>query len=250
MPKKSAAASSEGLVITAQQSRFHLDAVDAPSSKEIWVKDLSISIGQKEILNRAELRFKECAHYVLVGRNGTGKSTILKAIAEQRIPGIPWSTKVLLLGQTREVGMEDAIGGLSVKEETVLEHVVQSDATRELLLREAGILSKGVENQKDASAAVKAHRQVSHSRLEKKLEESNMIATRRSGARGKKAREELIKMEEAFEQSKARLNEDLSALEPSVVSAETKAAVDMLAEVQASLELVCDCQAEVAGTLD
>ena len=77
-----------------------------------------------------------------------------------------------------------------------------------------------------------------------------MIATRRSGARGKKAREELIKMEEAFEQSKARLNEDLSALEPSVVSAETKAAVDMLAEVQASLELVCDCQAEVAGTLD
>lgn len=238
MPKKAAATASDGLVITAQQSRYAVDAIDAPSSKEILVKDLSISIGQKEILNRAELRFKECAHYVLVGRNGTGKSTILKAIAEQRIPSIPWSTKILLLGQTRELGIEDAVGGLSVKEETVLEHVVQSDATRELLLKEAHILSAGLENQKDVAAAVRAFRQVSHWRLEKKLEESNMIATRRSGARGWKARGELVKMEEALEQSAARLAEDLSSLDAAVVSVETKAAVDMLAEVQSGLELV------------
>jgi ATPase subunit of ABC transporter with duplicated ATPase domains len=238
MPKKAAAASSEGLTITAQQSRFYLDAVDAPSSKEIWVKDLSISIGQKEILNRAELRFKECVKYVLVGKNGTGKSTILKAIAEQRIPGIPWSTKVLLLGQTRELGVEDAVGGLSVREETVLEHVVRSDAYRELLLKEADILTKGVENQKDTIAAVRAYREVSHARLTKKLEESRLIATRRSGARGKKAREELNKMEEEFEQSEARLGADLSSLDTSATSAETTAAVDMLAEVQSKLELV------------
>lgn len=237
MPKKSSA-SSEGLQITAQQSRFHLDAVDAPASKEIWVKDLSISIGQKEILNRAELRFKERAHYVLVGRNGTGKSTILKAIAEGRIPGIPWSTKVLLLGQTRELTLEEAVGGLSVKEETVLEHVVRSDQVREKLVLEAKALADGVEDQTSPLAAVRAYRQVSHARLERKLEESNLIATRRSGARGKKAREELIKMEEAFEQSKVRLDDDLAALDPATVSTETKAAVDMLAEIQASLELV------------
>jgi ATPase subunit of ABC transporter with duplicated ATPase domains len=239
MPKKAAAsASSEGLQITAQQSRFHLDAVDAPASKEIWVKDLSISIGQKELLNRAELRFKECAHYVLVGRNGTGKSTILKAIAEQRIPGIPWSTKVLLLGQTRELSAEDAVGGLSIQEETVLEHVMRSDATRELLLGEVNVLIKGVENQKNSLAAVKAYREVSHARLGKRLDESRLIATRRSGARGKKAREELNKMEEEFEQSKARLEEDLSGLDANTVSVETKAAVDMLSEVQSALELV------------
>jgi ATP-binding cassette subfamily F protein 3 len=237
MPKKSAA-SSEGLVITAQQSRFHLDAIDAPASKEIWIKDLSISIGQKEILNRAELRFKECAHYVMVGRNGTGKSTILKAIAEGRIPGIPWSTKVLLLGQTRELGLEDAVGGLSIKEETVLEHVIRSDQAREKLVKEGSVLAAGVEHQADPLAAVRAYRQISHARLEKNLEESNLIATRRSGARGKKAREELIKMEEEFEQSKARLAADLSTLEPAAVSEETKAAVDMLSEVQSSLELM------------
>jgi ATPase subunit of ABC transporter with duplicated ATPase domains len=237
MPKK-VAPRSDGLQITAQQSRFHLDAIDTPASKEIWVKDLSISIGQKEILNRAEFRLKERVHYVLVGRNGTGKSTILKAVAEGRIPGIPWSTKILLLGQTRELGLDDAVGGLSIKDETVLEHVVRSDRAREVLLKEAAVLAEGVEHQADPLAAVRAYRQISHARLEKKLEESRLIATRRSGARGKKAREELNKVEEEFERSKGRLVDDLLTLDPATVSEETKAAVDMLAEVQSSLEMV------------
>jgi ATPase subunit of ABC transporter with duplicated ATPase domains len=175
----------------------------------------------------------------MVGRNGTGKSTILKAIAEQMIPGIPWSTKILLLGQTRELGVEGVVAGLSIKEETVLEHVVRSDAVRELLMGESAILTKGVENQSDPLAAVRAYREVSHARLGKRLEESSSIATRRSGARGKKAREELIKMEEEFEVSKARLEADLSSLDATAVSMETKAAVDMLSEVQSGLELVC-----------
>jgi ATPase subunit of ABC transporter with duplicated ATPase domains len=240
MPKKAAApSSSEGLQITAQQSRFHLDAVDAPASKEIWIKDLSVTIGAKEILTRAELRFKERAHYVLVGRNGTGKSTILKAIAEGRVPGIPWSTKILLLGQTRELSLEDAVGGLSVgREETVLEHVVRSDRAREDLLREAAVLGAGVEDQSDPLAAVRAYRRISHARLGKKLEEARLIATRRSGARGKKAREELNRMEEGFEQSEARVDDDLSTLDPVAVSEETKAAIDLFSEVQSNLEMV------------
>lgn len=53
MPKKGKAPESplEGgqITVTAQQSRFHTDAVDVPVSKEIRVKDLSISIGQREI---------------------------------------------------------------------------------------------------------------------------------------------------------------------------------------------------------
>jgi hypothetical protein len=82
MPKKplpSSSAAVEGsepaIQVTAQQSRFHNDAVDAPTSKEILVKDLSIAIGQKELLNRTELFLKEGGHYVLVGRNGVGKSS-------------------------------------------------------------------------------------------------------------------------------------------------------------------------------
>ncbi|KAK0446632.1 ATP-binding cassette, sub-family F, member 3 [Armillaria borealis] len=81
------------LVVTTAQSRFHVDAVDTPTSKEIDIHDLSISIGGKEILAHANLKLQENVHYVLVGRNGIGKST------EGRIPGISWGLRMLLLGQ-------------------------------------------------------------------------------------------------------------------------------------------------------
>ena len=45
-------------------------------------------------------------------------------------------------------------------------------------------------------AIVRTKRQIHHGRLESKLAEMKEIATRRSGARGAKARGELIAMEE------------------------------------------------------
>jgi ATP-binding cassette subfamily F protein 3 len=41
--------------VTAQQSRYALDAVDAPASKEILVKDLSISVSNRELLSHVNL---------------------------------------------------------------------------------------------------------------------------------------------------------------------------------------------------
>jgi hypothetical protein len=58
-------------------------------------------------------------------------------LSEKSIPGVAWNLRILLLGQTREVGLDELVGGLEVKEETVLEHVVRSDAVRERLLAEA-----------------------------------------------------------------------------------------------------------------
>jgi ATP-binding cassette subfamily F protein 3 len=77
MPRKTGASEDDAPVIqvTAQQSRFHTEAVDVPASKEILVKNLTIQIGQKELLSGAELFLKEGGHYVLVGRNGVGKSS-------------------------------------------------------------------------------------------------------------------------------------------------------------------------------
>lgn len=80
------------LVVTTAQSRFHVDAVDTPTSKEVCqslqlyfasiltfnkidIHDLSVSIGGKEILAHANLKLQENVHYVLVGRNGIGKSS-------------------------------------------------------------------------------------------------------------------------------------------------------------------------------
>lgn len=232
------------LQITSQQSRFHLDATNltSPTTSEILIKNLSITIGKKDILNNADLLLKEGRHYVLVGRNGVGKSTLLKALAEGRVPGVSWGIKILLLGQTREVGLEEGSGAVSlsvsVSGETVLEHVVRSDAIRENLVREADVLSKAVESQGDSTAPVGAYRQIGHQRLEKRVEEWRLIAMRRSGARGKDARKELIVMEERFAESLERLEANLKDVDSSVISEETKGAVDMLSEVQSRLEVV------------
>ncbi|KAK5209542.1 hypothetical protein LTR47_002323 [Exophiala xenobiotica] len=126
------------LMVTSQQSRFHVDAVDAPTSKDIDVKDLSLSIGGRDLLDHAHLRILEGGHYVLAGRNGTGKSSLLRALAERRVPGVPSNLRLLLLGQTR-VG-SDALTESSESQDlsqTVLDHVTKSDKRRESALRDA-----------------------------------------------------------------------------------------------------------------
>ena len=246
MPAKTKSQARVGLEITAQQSRFHKDSVEleAPTTKEILIKNLSITLGGLEILSRAELFLKENRKYVMVGRNGVGKSTLLKAIADGSIPGIPYSLNILLLGQTRDLNLEEAVAGLKIKSETVLEHVIRGDRRRERLLHEAEILSKGLDSQTDATGAVSAFRVVRHERLQHKLEESRRLAERRSGARGLKARQELISVEEEIVQSQASLDEDLNNIDTTVLSEQTKGAVDMLSEVQSSLDLMDAAAAE------
>lgn len=62
------------LNVTAQQSRFHAQKQESTST-EITVRDLSIAIGTREILSHADLQLHPGRHYVLVGRNGVGKSS-------------------------------------------------------------------------------------------------------------------------------------------------------------------------------
>ncbi|KAJ4371783.1 hypothetical protein N0V86_008337 [Didymella sp. IMI 355093] len=226
------------IIVTAQQSRYALDAVDAPASKEILIKDLSISVANKELLNRTTLHLVEARHYVLVGRNGTGKSTLLKAIGDGLIPGIPWSTQILLLGQTREVNnIDDQLDGIKLEEETVLQHVVRSDRVRERYTREAKMLSNAMDA-RDATAPVRAYRSVQTERLALRLREAHRIAERRSGARGKLARKELIILEERHLELKRKTDEEEGEVDPRQVSEDTQAAADMLSDIQASLELM------------
>lgn len=143
MPKSSKSGTSTpipqdgNIVVTSQQSRFYVDAVDAPTSKDIDVKDLTLSVGGRELLDHAHLRLVEGVHYVLAGRNGTGKSSLLRALAERRIPGVPSNLRLLLLGQTRV--SSDALTDPPEDEEgsvTVLQHVTKSDKRQERALRQ------------------------------------------------------------------------------------------------------------------
>ena len=186
----------------------------------------------------------EARHYVLVGRNGTGKSTLLKAIGDGLIPGIPWSTRILLLGQTREAPLDEELNCLDLAEETVLQHVVRSDRVREQHTEEESTLNEAIANEKDAMAPVRAYRRIRSERLAVRLKEAHRIAERRSGARGKLARKELIMLEEAFSESRTAVEQEESEVDATRMSEETKAAADMLSAVQASLELIDASAAE------
>ncbi|KAF7964936.1 hypothetical protein HWV62_1615 [Athelia sp. TMB] len=238
----------EGLVVTAQQSRFHVDASDIPPTKEIDIKDLTISIGGKEVLVHAELKLRENVHYVLVGRNGVGKSTALRALAEGRIPGVSWRLRILLLGQTKIVtaSLDDRLGGLHLVSETesVLQHVIRSDAARERALREVTDLSAAIENTNDPLAVVRAVRKLRLHRLERQLAEVREIAARRSGARGAQSRKDLIASEEMVAVASTLAAQSDSEIDANVIPEETNAAVDMLAEIQSYLQITNSSAAE------
>ncbi|KAF2670340.1 ABC transporter ATP-binding protein uup-1 [Microthyrium microscopicum] len=242
---KRSAKQDEGLQITAQQSRYAVDAIDAPATKEILIKDLTISVGQRELISRATLHLVEGFKYVLIGRNGEGKTTMLRALAQQLVPGVPLNLRILLLGQTRELSAEEAIGGLQIEEITVLQHVVRSDAVRELYLKEEKVLSDAIDSQEtDSTSIPRAYRTISHQRLQRKWDEGNSYAERRSGARGKNARKALLIVEEELKMSQERLAEDLSKLDATVLSQETQAVSEMLADTHTALEMMDAAAAE------
>ncbi len=66
------------------------------------------------------------------------------------------------------------------------------------------VLSAALDTATDPSEPVMAYRQVSQGRLERKLAQARVIAERRSGARGSKARQFLISVENEITESEAK----------------------------------------------
>jgi hypothetical protein len=128
---------------------------------------------------------------------------LLQAIATNQIPSIPQSLRVLLLGQTQS-NLEDHFESLNLSETKVLDYVVKSDRKRENLLAEERALSTAIEDVQRSTSSVLAYRKICHERLERRTEEARKIATRRSGARGMKARKILNGLEAEVKQSEER----------------------------------------------
>ena len=208
------------------------------------IKDLSISVANHELLNRTTLHLVQSRHYVLVGRNGAGKSTLLKALSDGLIPGIPRTTKIMHLGQIREMEAGEELEGSQPQCESVLQHVVRSDRTRERLLREERVLVQAFEATEHEWQPIRAYRRVEHDRIALRLREAHRLAERRSGARGKLARKELTELEGLFGESSQRLQEQEQPMDPTHLIRETEAAADMLRDIQASLELMGSSVAE------
>lgn len=115
------------------------------SSDRSLVKDLhltkfDISMGSRVLITDGEITLLYGRRYGLVGRNGMGKTTLLRAIADRELAGIPAHLQILHVEQ-------EAVGN----DLTVLESVLEADVERAALVKEEKMLTEASKNG-DASA--------------------------------------------------------------------------------------------------
>ncbi|KAF7960497.1 hypothetical protein EAE96_000177 [Botrytis aclada] len=243
------------ILCSCKQTRFH---IENPVYQELDIEGLNITVtssgksGVKskgkskaeglEILSNASLKLKAGICYALIGRNGTGKSTLLKAIAEKLIPGIPVQTRISILQQTDADSKETGDEGGGESEEnggsklSVLAEVVDRATSRSEIQHEVDVLSKAVDSQEDALSPVRAFRKVQHERLKKELFEKDKDARLRSGTRGMAARKALIAYEKLVADSEERINQKDEEIDETTIKEETDLAAELLAELQLQLE--------------
>jgi ATP-binding cassette subfamily F protein 3 len=66
------------ILCTSQQSRFHAETLE--NSLDVDLKQVSVSIGQTELVESSHLRLKAGVRYAFVARNGAGKSTLMRCV--------------------------------------------------------------------------------------------------------------------------------------------------------------------------
>ncbi|KAM0465579.1 hypothetical protein ACHAPV_001631 [Trichoderma viride] len=251
-----AAESVATILCTAKQTRFNIDSTNY---RELDIDGLNIVVtsGEKadkpekaagkskgksksdglEILSNAKLRLKEGQRYALIGRNGTGKSTLLKAIAQKLIPGIPEGSRIAILQQTKltESDDDDKTAKDKKGEGSVLQEVIERATARSVIEQEIKVLADGVDAS-DPYAPIRALRGLKHEKLQKRLFLVDKEARMRSGARGLQARKALVAFEKVVADSQASLNQPEDEISADSLQTETQEAADMLADLQIQIE--------------
>ncbi|KAI1124161.1 ABC transporter [Nemania abortiva] len=240
------------IACTCKQTRFD---IGKPNYRELGIEGLNITVfsgvnspfkAKKskshgvEILHNAKLQLKAGQRYALLGRNGTGKSTLLKAIAKKLIPGIPEETRVVLLQQTepKESGFGESSASsvaLTSNSSSVIEAVIGHATARDIIQEEIKVLSRGIESN-NVYGPLRALREVRYGRLQRELFLKDKDARLRSGARGMAARKALIATEKELEAFKALYSEDDHDIPPDILVKETSEAANMLAELELQIE--------------
>jgi ATPase subunit of ABC transporter with duplicated ATPase domains len=110
--------------VTSTNQRFATDSQRAASSKDISLHGVSLSFGSLTILQNAQIKLSYGTKYALIGRNGIGKTTLLRCMANNLIP--QWTAIRTYLVQQEFEEVSD----------TPIEMVKQSDPDHQALLRE------------------------------------------------------------------------------------------------------------------
>ena len=112
--------------------------------KDVNLPDVSLAMDGVELLTSTTLRLLQGHRYGVVGKNGVGKSTLLRRIAGGQIGGFPSHLRCHLVQQ--EVAASDA---------TALQQVIDSDTERTALLaQEAALLEAGDSEESEALVRV------------------------------------------------------------------------------------------------
>ncbi|WFD26541.1 hypothetical protein MNAN1_001524 [Malassezia nana] len=109
-------------------------------NKDIHLPNIDLSFGSHRILTNAQLTMAHGRRYGLIGRNGVGKSTLLRHMAMRDVP-IP--TNVSLLYVEQEIVGDDT---------PAVEAVLKADVWREKLLSEEQRLQSELQALEDAAA--------------------------------------------------------------------------------------------------
>ncbi|KAK8028856.1 hypothetical protein PG991_005912 [Apiospora marii] len=245
------------ILCTSKQTRFN---IATPNYRELDVEGLNIVVTSgahsaakgkvkskvksegTEILNNAKLRLKAGQRYALLGRNGTGKSTLLKAIAEKLIPGIPEETRVAILQQT-EASDSEAEGMLpdissprnKNEDRSVIEEVIERATARSEVQREIEILANAI-GSPNPCGSLRGLRQLRYQRLQRELFLKDKDARLRSGARGLQARKALISKEKEVAAMQAQCDQPDEETPSEILAKETSEAADLLAELELQVE--------------
>ncbi|KAI9293390.1 P-loop containing nucleoside triphosphate hydrolase protein [Neoconidiobolus thromboides FSU 785] len=192
------------IVATSQVSRFHSATIET-LAKEIDLKDVNITINDKEILVDAKLLIKGGVRYGMIGRNGVGKSTLFKVLSEDTLIGLPTNLRILAIQQEFDSGITT----------TVIDAVLEADKEAVRILKEAEILNNmgGKSNSLFNESEINTQVLQTIGKLLSDRAYDNMIAlqkiaTHRSGMRGKDARFAALAAEKEYKKSVDLLSSD------------------------------------------
>jgi ATP-binding cassette subfamily F protein 3 len=118
------------------------------NERDINVRNITLSLDNgRVLLENGELKFAYQRRYGLVGKNGIGKTTLLKAIAHWDIEGFPRHLRVLHVRQEIQKAGDDT---------PVLQAVLDADVERTALMQEEQVLLQRLEKVQGGSSSSSA----------------------------------------------------------------------------------------------